>query len=85
MTAWGIGLSDRETRSQPVFLILLPDAQRLAAVMNLLLSVSGAFVIVAPTPPRSVECRIACDPGVTFIALGGTWWDGPVGTSTGDR
>lgn len=72
---WGIGLSDRrETRSQPVFLILLPDAQRLAAaVMNLLLSVSGAFVIVAPTHRhRSVEMQeLLATRGVTFIALEG--------------
>ncbi len=70
---WGIGLSDRrETRSQPVFLILLPDSQRFAAVvMNLLLSVSGAFVIVAPTHRhRSVVLQeMLASRGVTFIAL----------------
>jgi hypothetical protein len=48
---WGIGLSDRrDTRTHPVFLMLLPETGRFAAVLQrLLLSVSGPFVLVAPT------------------------------------
>ncbi|MDR3739857.1 MAG: hypothetical protein P4L40_12660 [Terracidiphilus sp.] len=70
---WGIGLSDRrDTRTRPVFLVLLPNAERFQAVlMRLLLSVAGPFVLLAPTSRhRTVEVQeMLQQRGVSFLAL----------------
>jgi len=70
---WGIGLSERhDTRSQPVFLMLLPDTGRfVAAIHRLLLSVSGPMVLFAPTNHhRTIEVQEMLQRrGVTFLSL----------------
>jgi hypothetical protein len=71
--AWSIGLSDRqETRSQPVFLIILSETNRfLATLRGLLLSVAGPFVLLAPTSRhRTVEVEELLKPrGIAFVPL----------------
>ena len=70
---WGIGLSDRrDTRAQPVFLVLLPDTARFVAVLHrLLLKVSGPFVAVAPTNRhRTIEVQeMLQQRGVSCVSL----------------
>ena len=70
---WGIGISNRrDTRTQPVFLVLLPDAGRFQVVLHrLLVQVSGPFVVIAPTDRhRTVEVQeMLQDRGVCFLAL----------------
>jgi len=70
---WGIGISNRrETRTHPVFLVLLPDTGRFQVVLHrLLVRVSGPFVVIAPTNRhRTVEVQeLLQDRGVSFLAL----------------
>jgi hypothetical protein len=70
---WGIGLSDRrDTRTRPVFLVLLPETRRFVAVLQrLLLNVSGPFVLVAPTNRhRTVEVQeMLHTRAVSFLSL----------------
>jgi len=71
--AWAIGLSDRkETRSQPVFLMILPETNRFVATLrSLLLSVAGPFVLVVPTSRhRTVEVEeLLQQRDVAFVPL----------------
>jgi len=70
---WGIGLSDRrDTRTRPVFLMLLPETGRFVAVLHrLLVNVSGPFVLVAPTSRhRTMEVQEMLHArGVSFLSL----------------
>lgn len=70
---WGIGLSDRrDTRSRPAFLMILPETARfVAALQRLLLSVSGPFVLIAPTGRhRTMEMQEMLHArGVSFLSL----------------
>lgn len=70
---WAIGLSNRrQTKSEPVFLAILPEAGRFeASVHRLLLSVPGPFVLVAPTDRNlSVEVReLLHRRGVEFLSI----------------
>lgn len=70
---WGIGLSDRrDTRTRPVFLVLLPETGRFVAVLHrLLVNVSGPFVLVAPTSRhRTMEVqKMFHARGVSFLSL----------------
>lgn len=70
---WGIGVSERrDTRSHPVFLVLLPETARfVAAVQRLLLNMSGPFVLVAPTKRhRTLEVQEMLQArGVSFLTL----------------
>lgn len=71
--AWGIGLSDRrDTRSHPVFLVLLPDPVRFVAVLHrLLLNACGPFLLVAPTcRHRTIEVQeMLQQRGVMFLSM----------------
>lgn len=70
---WGIGLSERrDSRAQPVFLVLLQEADRfLAAVQHLLLTVSGPFVVLAATNRhRTIDVQELLQArGVSFVAM----------------
>jgi len=70
---WGIGVSDRrDTRSYPVFLVVLPETARFVAVVQrLLLNMAGPFVLVAPTRRhRTLEVQEMMQArGVGFLAL----------------
>ena len=70
---WGIGLSNRrDTKARPVFLVLLAETGRFQAVVHhLLLTVSGPFVLVAPTGShRTIELQeLLHARGVSFLAL----------------
>jgi hypothetical protein len=70
---WGIGLSDRrDTRTRPVFLVLLPETGRFVAVVHrLLLTVSGPFVLIAPTSRhRTMEVQeLLHARGVSFLSM----------------
>ncbi len=70
---WGIGVSDRrDTRSHPVFLVVLPETARFVAVVQrLLLKMAGPFVLVAPTQRhRTLEVQEMMQArGVGFLAL----------------
>ena len=70
---WAVGISTRlDTRGQPVFLVVLPAAERFrAAVERLLFDVPGPFVVVAPTDNHhSVNIQEHLQRrGLTFIAL----------------
>lgn len=70
---WAVGTSIRpDSRGQPVFLIVLPVADRFrAAVERLLFNVPGPFVIAAPTNShRSVEVQEHVQRrGLGFLAL----------------
>jgi hypothetical protein len=70
---WGIGVSERrDTRSHPVFLVVLPETSRfVAAVQRLLLNMAGPFVLVAPTKRyRTLEVQEMMQArGIGFLAL----------------
>jgi hypothetical protein len=70
---WSIGLSSRrDAPSWPVFLLLAQEATRfLSAVQDLLLSVPGPFVILAPTDRhRTVPVQeLLQSRGILFLAL----------------
>ena len=66
-------MSDRrDTRSHPVFLVVLPETARFVAVVQrLLLNMAGPFVLVAPTKRhRTLEVQEMMQArGVGFLAL----------------
>jgi hypothetical protein len=70
---WAVGISVRpDSRGQPAFLIVLPEAARFrAALERLLFDVPGPFAIVAPTNAhRSVEVQEHVQRrGLKFLAL----------------
>jgi hypothetical protein len=70
---WSVGLSTRrDAPSWPVFLLLAQDPTRfLSAVQQLLLSVPGPFVILAPTDRhRTVPVQeLVQSRGILFLAL----------------
>jgi hypothetical protein len=70
---WAIGLSARrDSKSEPAFLIILPEAERFTSVLQrLLLNIAGPFVVVAPTARhRSTEVQEMLQRrGVLFLAL----------------
>lgn len=70
---WGIGVSERrDSRSHPVFLVVLPETARFVAVVQrLLLNMAGPFVLVAPTKRhRTLEVQEMMQArGVGFLAL----------------
>lgn len=70
---WGIGVSERrESRSHPVFLVVLPETARFVAVVQrLLLNMAGPFVLVAPTKRhRTLEVQEMMQArGVGFLPL----------------
>ncbi len=70
---WAVGLSNRrDSKSQPVFLAVLPETRRFeAALHRLLLSVTGPFVLAAPTGDHlTVEAReLLQHRGVGFLSL----------------
>lgn len=70
---WGIGLSERrESRGQPVFLIVLPDTARfVTAVQRLTRIGSGPFLLAAPTNRHYVieAQELLHSRGATFLAL----------------
>jgi hypothetical protein len=70
---WGIGVSERrDSRSHPVFLVVLPETARFVAVVQrLLLNMAGPFVLVAPTKRhRTLEIEEMMQArGVGFLAL----------------
>jgi len=72
-STWAIGLSERrDTRNQPVFLIVLPQSGRFqASLERLLFDVPGPFVVVAPTDRhRSVEVQERLQSrGIGFMSL----------------
>lgn len=70
---WGIGVSERrDSRSHPIFLVVLPETARFVAVVQrLLLNMAGPFVLVAPTKRhRTLEVQEMMQArGVGFLAL----------------
>lgn len=70
---WGIGLSERrDSRGQPVFLIVLPDTARfVTAVQRLTRIGSGPFVLAAPTNRHhTIEAQeLLHSRGATFLPL----------------
>lgn len=72
-STWGIGLSERrDSRGQPVFLIVLPDTARfVTAVQRLTRIGSGPFVLAAPTNRHhTIEAQeLLHSRGATFLPL----------------
>lgn len=70
---WGIGLSERrDSRGQPVFLIVLPDTARfVTAVQRLTRIGSGPFLLAAPTNQHhTIEAQeLLRRRGATFLPL----------------
>jgi hypothetical protein len=70
---WGIGLSERrDSRGQPVFLIVLPETARFVTTVQRLTRIgSGPFLLAAPTSRHyTIEAQeLLHSRGATFLSL----------------